>query len=49
MVKSYKLTQIELTLSSKEQFEYNLNKFINNETIADYEKINFASKYPSTR
>ena len=39
MAKPYKLTPIELALSPKEHFEDNLNKFINNETIADDEKL----------
>ena len=39
MAKPYKLTPIELALSPKEHFEDNLDKFINNETIADDEKL----------
>jgi hypothetical protein len=38
MAKPYKLTPIELTLSPKQYFEDNRDKFINNETIADNEK-----------
>ena len=39
MAKTYKLTPIELVLSPKEYFEDNLDKFINNETIADGPRV----------
>ena len=39
MTKLCKLTPIELALSSKEHFEENLNKFINNEITADNKKF----------
>ena len=35
MAKPYKWTPIDLTLSPKEHFEDNLDKFIDYETIAD--------------
>ena len=39
MAKPYKLTPIELALSPVEHFEDNLNKFINDENIADDKKL----------
>jgi hypothetical protein len=39
MAKPYKLTPIELFLSPKDHFEDNLDKFLNNETIPDDEKL----------
>ena len=39
MAKPYKLTPIEFALSLKENFEDNLDKFLNNETISGDEKI----------
>ena len=39
MAKLYKLKPIELAISPKELFEDNLNKFINNETIATDKKL----------
>jgi len=39
MAEIYKLTALELAVSPKEHFEDNLDKFINNEIIADDEKL----------
>ena len=39
MAKPYKLTPIGLALLAKGHFEDNLNKFINNETMANGEKM----------
>jgi len=39
MAKPHILTPIDPALSSKEPFENNLDKFINNETISDDEKF----------
>ena len=39
MAKPYKSIRIKIAFSSKEHSEDNLDKFINNETIADDEKL----------
>ena len=39
MARPCKFTPIEFTLSLKEDFEHNLDKFFNNEAIANYEKL----------